>query len=70
MRVVLADYKVELGEMGVEMGNSFEMVTKHDIRRWKRVNWETDVAADAGDAILLRPVGVHTPGWEIDAGYL
>lgn len=65
-RVVLADYKLDLGKHGVEQGQSLEVVSK-DRKEWRKINWSTDIRVGAGDLILLRPEGVtNTVGWEVD----
>lgn len=65
-RVVLGDYKLDLGEHGIEQGHSLEVVSKGR-KEWRKITWLTPIWVEAGDLILLRPEGVtNTAGWEVD----
>lgn len=65
-RVCLQDYKMQLGQLGIEMGDTFEVSHKGH-PEWKPLtSWSGPVRADGGDIIAYKREGANARSWERD----
>ncbi|KAK7025380.1 hypothetical protein VNI00_016016 [Paramarasmius palmivorus] len=68
-RVVLSQYKISLGEIGMEIPDGVEVFVRSE-ERWKIVSWSSHIPAEPGQRLFFRKLGVkYMFGFDIEKGF-
>ncbi|KAK7022799.1 hypothetical protein VNI00_016926 [Paramarasmius palmivorus] len=68
-RVVLSQYKVSLGEIGMEIPDRVEVFVQ-STEKWKIVLWSSHIPAEPGQQLFFRKLGVkYMWGFDIEKGF-